>query len=132
MGNQTTVWRCWVKEQGIPGAELERSLRHKPTVSGLCPSLANPTLPPLALLPHHQRTQPPGPSSVSLSLPLTSFSDSSGPQDKVPSPLMAFHGLPDFPLESPSPSPPGDPSSFRGLQSPGQSKPPGTYRPRLR
>ena len=63
---------------------------------------------------------------------LYTLSDPSGPQDKVPSPLTAFHGLPDFPLESHCPSPPGCPSSLRGLWFPGQSKFPGTCRPRLR
>lgn len=134
--DQTPVWRHRGKEQGTPGAELERPLRHKPAVSGLCPCLATP---PHLLWPCCPA--PRGPSllglllalsSASLSLPFRPFSDSSGPQDKVPSPLMAFHGLPDFPLESHCPSPPGGPSSLRCLWFPGQSKLPGACRPRLR
>lgn len=100
------------------------------------PLPCHPSPPPLALLPRPQRTRPPGPAFGPLfSQPLPSLhtlSDSSGPQDKVPSRLTAFHGLPDFPLESHCPSPPGGPSSLRGLWFPGQSKLPGTCRPRLR
>ena len=93
--DQTPVWRRGGKEQGTPGAELERPLRHKPAVSGLCPCLATP--------PHllwHCHPAPRGPgllgqllalSSASLSLP---FTPSVTPQGlRIKSQVLWLHSM---------------------------------------